>query len=235
MRRNFLFILSAVRTIRLALIGLLIAYSFCACNKTEKEIISGSFFSKNFVQVYIIPDNIKLQEYKTDFILLEFGGKELHNSRESDNIAYDAYSLKYGDISYNRKLVPFSNRAIAEKIEVINVTCDKDLDKNHPAGSLLNDMIKLCATSPRRFIENNYTKETYQFSEEFKELGLNTVSGYQPVVKLLSELNEEDLVLLDNVCFLYITKKLPVGDYKFTIKTTVNNRELKEDVIYHAK
>lgn len=55
---------------------------------------------------------------------------------QGENIAvgnplYDELCTKYGDVSYNRYMVPFSNPCLVDTITSLDLICNTDFDNNH--------------------------------------------------------------------------------------------------------
>ncbi|NDV70365.1 hypothetical protein [Dysgonomonas sp. 25] len=228
-----------MKTIYNILLFACLILAFSSCHSTEDEPISGAFYSENFVQAYIIPDRmeISVRDYGhlQSFIYVKFYGTEIDNMSDAHEEQFSLYSQKYGDTHYNQKLVPFTNWAMGEDIQTIDIRCDKDIDSEHPTGTSLNDVIKLFAASPYRFIQNDYKKlDDYQIPEDIE--GLSFREGYYPVYKLLSDVTVSDLTLLAYDYYLDILPSLSTGEYNFTITVKFENgRILTGTVKYVAE
>ncbi|MEG2366432.1 MAG: hypothetical protein RSB29_06770, partial [Alistipes sp.] len=98
----------------------------------------------------------------------------------------------------------------------------------HPAGSSLNDLIKICAMSYNDFVQGKYDA-SFRPSEcpaEFKPFFSGHEQGETPVFKLLSELTKMDLQLLTPEIYLYFTQPLRSGTYEFTITMRADDGDL---------
>lgn len=88
---------------------------------------------------------------------------------------------------------------IAQDFTAVSVSCDRDFDEGHPAGSDLGDVIAFYSVSCYPFIRSGQ-KDTYDWTtqkEDFSDWFLSRKDPrWSPVYKKVSELSSDDLVLL---------------------------------------
>lgn len=210
--------------------------SLLGCKSTEAEVSNAVVFSGNFIQAYVVPHEIFLvAPSNTSCITIEFDGEWITNTLISDKEKYESISNKYGDKAYNNYLAPLTNVALPEPITSINVVCDRNMNDEYPAGTSLNNIVKLYAVSPMRFIQNNYVQEESVAAPENLDKLLPSKYGYYSVSKLLNEVEEADLTLLYNKCVLYFTQEIPQGEYELTITIDYQGNKLSEKVRYIVK
>ena len=77
---------------------------------------------------------------------------------------YQELTEKIGDVSYNSNLMfglaPGGIIAVADTIQSVNITCDKQIDEAHPAGSSLNDIFSIYFEDPYAVIKVGYKTPT---------------------------------------------------------------------------
>lgn len=184
--------------------------------------IYGTEFSENLVQVYVEPATLEAQA-AGDYInlpgslviALDFYGRGIKQHPENEE--FKALSRKYGDTSYNKWIVPFTNASLLTEFSSVEVTCDRAIDSRHPAGASLADIVKLCATSPYRFIRSGYNDIT-KTPAFFLDHNFNIPNpGYEVVFNMLDRLTADDLKLLAPSCYLLFEQRPAPGEYTFTI------------------
>lgn len=67
-----------------------------------------------------------------------------------EKIGDTSYNAKYGDTRY----------ANADTLRYINVTCNKQIDSSHPAGSSLNDIFSIYFEDICAYVKNGYKPVT---------------------------------------------------------------------------
>ena len=210
----------------------LFAVLLVGCSTEIIEPIGGADFSKSFIQVYIIPDETTVCAFENEknAIFISFEGENILYGEEP----FASFSEHYGDTSYNRKIVHFINRAVADEYISLDIVCDKDFGDNHPAGTSLNDITELYGTSYFNYIQSGY-EEKFNWNdapeelEEFSMIGTWS-SAHFPVKKLLSELMPSDLILLNRYAYLKFTEEPSSGEYLFTITFRTADKMLSKDV-----
>lgn len=184
----------------------------CSDTKEPDNIIpppDGTEFSKTFIQQYLMPENIRLNELTLTpedsdvrCIRIAFDGEEYN--RGSDR--FDALSATYGDTYFNNRLVPYSNLALAEPIETVTVRWTAT-GATEPRS--LDSQTRIETATPYEFIRNGYRHEEVELPEEHTIMGENRQYGYRTVCKPLDDLTADDLTLIDyKRCYLI----LPAGE-----------------------
>jgi len=211
---------------------------FSGCFFEQKEPIDGTEFSKNFIQVYIVVDDMMQCFYDKSLntINIFFDG-EMVSQRGNTNYGnpteerFNALSNYYEDITFNRKLVPYINYAVLDQFS-INVTCDRDFN-NYPAKTSLNEIIEFIGSSPYKFIKSGYNLK-YDWSEteieKYGKLGRIQKYGYHLVNKKMSEITISDMILLNQVAYLTFTEKPVSGEYTFTITLKSEDKEFVRNI-----
>ena len=122
----------------------------------------GASFSQYFVDLYVMPSGMSLSDRleECNTICVTFSGEEIRAYSHEDSLRFIALAKSFGDTSYNRRSVPYSNPAIGSEIRSVSVVCDKDFP-GVPAGDNLNDVVVLCSASPYEYIQNGYEELQY--------------------------------------------------------------------------
>lgn len=214
---------------------LLAAGLLYGCKDTESDVPppDGSVYSENFVQLYILNEDIILSRYSDRYIRMEFTGEVVGNTDPAQSATYDRLSLRYHDRTYNRRILANHNYALANSLSGISIICRNDFDEAHPAGAAINDLVKLCASSCREYIGNGYRMPDVgnAFPDEFDGLTLNESLGYVPVFRELDKFEpSESLELLDRVCYLYFTEIPEPGGYTFEVALNAGDELLKKEI-----
>ena len=179
--------------------------------------IDGAFKSKHFVQVYVIPNELRLREVKsadTYVIGVDFFG-EYAGGEQKEELA-----RRYNDLSYNRKLVPSTNQALSDPLSWIDVTCDRDFDEEHLANESLGDIVMFKGASPYDFIQRGY------------KTAPGTVYAYEEILMPLNEVNvDNSKMLVPWKCHLnFLADPATAGEYLFTVTVQVGENELSADI-----
>ena len=117
---------------------------------------------------------------------------------------YEAKCRKYSDYGYQLtfSLLKGSNDFIHmvpdRDFKNIEVFSDKMFDDCHPAGSNLSDCFFFASVSPYKYIKNGYRVDVSIRDEHLPEYFVWDIAdaGFVPVYGVLSELREEDFILL---------------------------------------
>jgi hypothetical protein len=200
---------------RYLVVSALAVIIFVGCQKP----IDGAYFSKTFIHVYLLPDTLRCHwESEYDVVVMGFYGKKIDGG---DN-EFEELSEKFGDTYFNRKLVPFSNRAIADEFTSIDITSDRDFDSEHPAGTSLGNLVKFYGISFWKYIENGYKFAPYDTPNVPDELNNHTHNlqrGEYLVFKKLSDLEPQDMKLLSlfSTKLYFQTRPSEAGTHNFTV------------------
>lgn len=130
-----------------------------------------------------------------------------------DDAEFRELSQRNGDTSYNREvtyLIGLGRDCLADNFSKIDVICtNRALDSDHPAGTLLNDRIKIRFQSCAPYIRNRYTGEEWTTYD-----------------KLLSELEDNDLTLLSPLLHLEFAETVTSpGPYELGITLTTTEEK----------
>ena len=167
---------------------LLSLLTLCSC---EEQKITGALFSKSFLQGFIdIKEIVSGNISNNDELYFMFQGENIARG----NPLYDELCTKYGDVSYNRYMVPFSNPCLVDTITSLDLICNTDFDNNHKKGSSLNDIAILYYSSPLEFIKSGYKE--YPKTEDTTPAPYRPSKEYYPYSKSFSDLKGEELILL---------------------------------------
>ena len=167
---------------------LLSLLTLCSC---EEQKITGALFSKSFLQGFIdIKEIVSGNISNNDELYFMFQGENIARG----NPLYDELCTKYGDVSYNRYMVPFSNPCLVDTITSLDLICNTDFDNNHKKGSSLNDIAILYYSSPLEFIKSGYKE--YPKTEDTTPTPYRPSKEYYPYSKSFSDLKGEELILL---------------------------------------
>ena len=134
-------------------------YRTCGVFKVNKEnnliIIDGNYDDS---KVYGVEDGVG--------IIVSIGSEDIGKGfitwyREGSSDYYHELVEKIGDTSYDPNLIVATSPgeemiAVADTIQSVNITCDKQIDVAHPAGSSLNDMFSIYFEDPLAVIDNGY-------------------------------------------------------------------------------
>ena len=133
-----------------------------------------------------------------------------------DKLSY--FSKLYNDTSYNNFILPGSQQALAYPIDKITLSCDSDYDAKHPAGTPLDDIVKLQFDSYWDFIQNDYQYPDWYTMDEYNWYGALRFKYY------LSEINSDNTKLASRRVNQLIFTELPtvLGEYNFTLELTTN-------------
>ena len=219
------------------------ALVICSCHKDhDKYDFAETSSARSFIQQYDSIDEIEFRQLETRRISVnikhsKMGG--LWNTR-----IYDSLCKKHNDLSFYGKInvgktSHVGYTAIGTDFQKIEISCNKDYNSEHPAGTLLNDIVRLISGTPYPYIKSGY-KKTFNKNDPLSALyevyGRVYLGSYYlmmyldfknsdlipvfPVDKKVSELTKEDLTLVSPYFGEFYVEKLPEakGDYEFTIK-----------------
>ncbi|MFV0392582.1 MAG: hypothetical protein ACK5KP_11995 [Paludibacteraceae bacterium] len=179
----------------------------------------------SYVTVYCDYDDIALSLSDNGNIRINydtiFTRREYHwNSTGQEKVTYDSLCKVNNDLGYNKKreyiVSPDWGYCSTFNISQIDVVSNKNFDELHTAGVLLNDIIYFVSASPKKYIDSGYTY-SYNWKNNTPEIFnrepeltysffLNGIEepNYSPIVRKLSEIQTNELVLLPPYCFGYL-------------------------------
>ena len=189
---------------------------------------TGAVMSPHFVTDYIVAENFDLYRVETDewfIFFMNFRGERISMPGNADKDRFETLAEAFGDVSYNRPVVPDANRALVDPISSLNVVCNKDYDAGHEAGSDLCDIVKFWATTPYGFIHRGYVHEPMDYSDYWPVM--YPQYGYDLIDIPAGEVNSDNSIMLDPWCYLYFTERpAQAGEYEFSVTITTGGREL---------
>lgn len=164
-----------------------------------------------FQKIYFIVDETMMRKNEKyyDVIEIYFRGEDIRQFENPSKEKFDALSILYKDIAYNKKMIPFSNYAVVDTF-LIDITCDKDFN-NYRAQTSLKEITEFIGTSPYNFIKSGY-KDEYDWKTLNADMKKYKISGsrhygYHSVNKKLSEITVSDMQLLNPIAYLTFTEK----------------------------
>lgn len=186
-------------------------FALSSCNKEQPE--TGMLYTPYLISNYLLLEEITCtpSELYNNEAYLSYYGENC-----GDKLSY--FSKLYNDTSYNNFILPGSQQALAYPLDKITLSCNSDYDDKHPAGTPLDDIVKLKFTSYLDYIENGY-----QYPEWYKkEKGYGL--GEIPFEYYLSEINSDNTKLASRGVHRLIFTELPnvAGEYNFTLELTTN-------------
>ncbi len=124
-----------------------------------------SYYGMEVLQVIVESDN-KLSMFI--FGDMKAGYDKIYGNIKNE-VLYNELCNYYGDTSYNKDIDYYIGEGYNESyicdIESINITAETDWDDSHPAGTLLNDLVKINGHSYFGFIKNGYADYLDQMFE----------------------------------------------------------------------
>lgn len=152
---------------------------------------------------------------------LNYYGEDLLASLRATYDRFSYFNKLYNDDSFNGSTYPGAFSALAYPFDKITLSCDSDYNAKHPAGTPLDDIVKLEFESYWDFIQNDY-----QYPEWYteKECGYGEV----PLKYYLSEINSDNTKLAARKAHRLVFTELPtvLGGYNFTLELTTNGKTL---------
>lgn len=192
---------------RFVLLAIILFFG-ASCDRVETEKI------RSFVINYTLEFNkIRLTDATQNDNILLFWAESVDavnwRSKDREKERYDSLCAVYNDLSYNRHIryiaFPDEGYYYGGRIDDISVVSDTDFDAAHPAGTHLNDIVRLLSASPLEFLMSNYTK-TYDWNTEYgtdftEQIGNILLYSERkechfPIDMLLSEIKAGDLELM---------------------------------------
>jgi hypothetical protein len=158
-----------------------------SCTFEGKEV--GDRFCRNFIQSYVVLNSFEISPvFEKKKISINCSGERVHPWYQ----LYDTFSSHYGDVSYNRRMVPGLQVCMADTLLYIHVIGHTDYDAAHTAGTSLNDIIEIEFSSPLRYIQSQY-KDIPQ--SEMKG-GFRPQDEFSPFRIALDNITKDDLILI---------------------------------------
>ena len=192
----------------------------CSCTWGE------DYWTDSYIQQYHEINGFHFwQTGKSRFHFIGSGRSASIKSTGEDKVWFDWICYENGDFTYGREVRLMYGMpgicAYTPNIASIDVYCEDDFDASHPAGSSINEYVKI----------------------EYRHAGDYIASGYKdppyPDLRIqkrqLSEISPEDLsVLLYGPELLFVTKpeKLGIHPLKIVMKTA-DGKEYSDSFLYN--
>lgn len=153
-------------------------------------------FLHSFVPSYISFDksNVILSDiYAPSMVILikdpiGYSSPDVYKVDEEGARAFEQIAQRNGDTSFNREdseIAVESRRCFAENFKEIHLVCtNQNLDSAHPAGALLDDIVRMEGVSYNEYVRSGYQEEYARMSE------------YHVISKRLSEVSTDELAML---------------------------------------
>jgi len=194
----------------LLLAGLLLLGS---CNKVTHV------YTNSYIMHYILHDGIEIipdwayltRQYGIYVDIKEPFKSVSYDSKGDDKMTYDELCKKHNDLSYCRE-VAFYNGIGGESASYpdytsVLITSNSNYDEEHPAGTLLNDIVGCEYGSSFLYVRGGYTDES-----------LNN-----RIIKPLVEVTAEDLAMNWYLFFFFTKKPDTPGRHDITVSVTTDD------------
>ncbi len=190
----------------------IVAFVLSGCKSDEEILATGTSQTSYLVTGYILIDEVSY-----DNTTIKFSGDRIRDHKTSDMEKFKYFSEFYNDTSYTGHTYPGSNDAIAYPFDKITMSCYSEFDAKHPAGTPLDDIVKVKFESYWNYIQNGY-----QYPDWCKK-GLQL--GRCSFEYLLSEINNDNSKLIcwpDSPTITFTSSPTTPGEYTFTLELTTN-------------
>lgn len=172
------------------------------------------YYLRSFIEEFVMYNGISVKRTMASTstkhlsLCIDEIGSVNFKSEGSDKKLYDELCSRYNDMSYNKEVGrPFGlplTHAIYPHFGAINVYSDKDFDAQHPAGTLLNDVMSVRFQNARDYINSGY-------SDEYLPIAEKTVS--------LANLQPDDLELaIQNIYLIFDVEPAELSTHTLTIE-----------------
>ena len=180
--------------------------TFCSCSWGE------DYWTDSYVEAYHEISGLRIHQFTSGSITFIGAGRSASiKSAGEDKVWFDRICHENGDFTYSREVrlmygMP-SIIAYTPDIVSIDVCCEDDFDASHPAGSSINEYIKIAYGHAGDYIASGYKDPPYPDLRRQK--------------RQLSEITPEDLKVLLYAELLFVTKpeKTGIHSLKIVLKT----------------
>lgn len=223
---------------------LVLALSLSGCVDWCKDVVL-----KNYITMYSVSREIMVGSYTSSqtglyYIEFSYSGSEFVDYRSTGEKLnkFTELAHKNGDTTYKEVIdcgnlggrVPlrcFSSVPITD----INITCDKDIDAQHPANSSIDDLFLLLSYSPDKFIKSGYkplgtdNTKSNKLDTRFIPVDNNLVGSLEMVYGKLSDIDFSSYHFLGFpgyghrpliAEFCWITPPQNLASYTLTVEVT---------------
>ena len=118
--------------------------------------------------------------------------------------------------------------------DFIGISAISDADFNDiPAGQPIDSKIRICATSPYKFIASGYKDEAAEWPQEMvdnhKYIWYDEIHNH-PVYGFLDEMGREDLILLDRTIYLKFSEIPEIKSHNITVSFLMENGKVERTI-----
>ena len=187
----------------------------CSCDRT-RELLS---FHQNYIQGYRTGElslyTAFLRPEEEPEITRFYMGAEEYISPQTDPVEFERLASRNGDVSYNQWINEdpvFYKQPVAFAYDFgsLHITSNADWDTEHPAGSLLDDIMQVEMSSYAEYIRNGYTGPVEVCHK-----------------KLASELSAEDMAIVSDSYFTIRFMRAPTLEREHTLTVTLTTTDGK--------
>ena len=161
---------------------------------------------------------------KGDVIEVGLYGESVTEESNSELFAY--FQEQNGDVYYTGETQPHQTKALAYPFEKITMLCHENFDAEHPAGAVVDDIVKIHISTYAPYIANGYAyPEGWEHRRYYHYWGITPVGEFY-----LSEINSETAQLLSPsmVIMKFMQEPVVAGEYPFTLTITMNGEEISK-------
>ena len=192
----------------------------CGCSQHE------DIWTDSYIEEYYEINGLRIHQLTFGSVyFIDYGRSASIKSTGEDKVWFDWICYENGDFTYGREVRLMYGMpgicAYTPNVASIDVYCEDDFDASHPAGSSINEYVKI----------------------EYRHAGDYIASGYKdppyPNLRIqkrqLSEITPEDLrVLLFGPELLFVTKpeKIGIHPLKIVMRTT-DGKEYSDSFLYN--
>lgn len=194
--------------------------TFCSCSWGE------DYWTDSYVEAYDEINGLRIHQFTLGSITFIGTGRSASiKSTGEDKVWFDRICHENGDFTYSREVclmygMPGIN-AYTPDIVSIDVLCEDDFDSSHPAGSSLNDYIKIKYRSVWSYIAAGYTGP-----DPYPDLRVKT--------RQLSEITPEDMrILLVGPELHFVTKPEKPGVHSLKIVMKMSDGKEYSDTFHY--
>ena len=187
----------------------------------DNFVFEGGFGSS---PIYYVTPNDEVLPVDTD---------ELAAMERANLAVFKKYSEQLGDTALPKSerswhYSPNNIDVIINKIEGIEVICNKDFDENHPQGSSVSDILTFYGSTPVKYIKRGYKWMANSKITIPENMGFHYL---ETIVSNAAEIANKNFEFYGGQFYLYFTQ-LPSqpGTYTFDVTIKFPDKELKKTV-----
>jgi hypothetical protein len=187
----------------------------------DNFVFEGRFGSS---PIYYVTPNDEVLPVDTD---------ELAAMERANLAVFKKYSEQLGDTALPKSerswhYSPNNIDVIINKIEGIEVICNKDFDENHPQGSSVSDILTFYGSTPVKYIKRGYKWMANGKITIPENMGFNYL---ETIVSNAAEITNKNFEFYGGQFYLYFTQvPSQPGTYTFDVTIKFADKELKHTV-----